>query len=186
MKKIFCTKCDAAIVLGRDKMASAIQNDDGKLCVICPSCGRQLNLRLKTNSSTKSTERKDKPLASITIIENIFGYKQNFLLYEGANCIGRRNKDTKTDIAIITADPSMDRHHCMIICKTNSKGVTKYYLQDNDSMTGTFLLGREIPLREKAILHSGDIITLGATTIIFNDKVEDNNESQVILQDTHK
>ena len=38
----------------------------------------------------------------------------SFPLYVGVNAIGRRNKDTATDIPIITSDPSMDRHHAII------------------------------------------------------------------------
>ena len=41
---------------------------------------------------------------------------------------------------------------------------------DDDSMTGTFVNARELDPGEKRQLSDGDVITLGATSLIFSIK----------------
>ena len=41
---------------------------------------------------------------------------------------------------------------------------------DDDSMTGTFVNARELAPGEKRQLSDGDVITLGATSLIFSIK----------------
>ena len=104
------------------------------------------------------------------MVENGFGYKQTFPLYLGVNRIGRRNKDTETDIPIITGDPSMDRHHAIIKVTQGKTGALRFALSDDDSHVGTFVSGQILGPRESVYLQSGDVITLGATSIIFSDQ----------------
>lgn len=173
MKKIFCNNCDTEITISKEKIQKAIEQTDGRLKIVCHSCLRQLNFRFKSREEKASIQKKkSKIMAKIIVIENVFGYKQVFPLREGENKIGRRNKDTNTDIAIITGDPSMDRHHSIIYCVEKDADRKVFYLQDQDSMTGTFLQGREVKGKEKAILRDGDVITLGATSIIFSENID--------------
>ena len=44
-----------------------------------------------------------------------------------------------------------------------------YVSSDDDSHVGTFVGGRILEPREWCYLESGDVITLGATSIIFSD-----------------
>ena len=101
------------------------------------------------------------------MIENVFGYKQVLPLKEGDNVIGRRNKGTEVDVSIETADPSMDRKHCILNVRCNKQGEVIYTLRDNQSITGTFLMNEILGDKERVRIEEGSIITLGATTLIL-------------------
>ena len=158
MKKIFCPKCDTPIPLTRQRIDEMRAKGEERISLVCPQCARQ------------ATQQAEKPaLGSLTVIENVFAHKQTFPLFLGDNHIGRRNKDTKTDIPIVTADPSMDRHHAMLRISEGKTGRLRFALSDDDSHVGTFVGGRILEPREWCYLESGDVITLGATSIIFSD-----------------
>lgn len=85
----------------------------------------------------------------ITVIENVFGFKQELPLVMGDNVIGRRNKDTDgVDVPIITSDPSMGRKHCVINVKEDKEGKLIYTLRDFPSLTGTFLCSVDLSERK--------------------------------------
>ena len=71
------------------------------------------------------------------------------------------------DVSIETADPSMDRKHCVINVSRNKKGGLVYTLRDNQSITGTFLMNEVLGPKDKVRIEEGSIITLGATTLIL-------------------
>lgn len=166
MKKIFCSRCDSEIALPGEKLQRALSEDEGRLSVVCPSCGKELRIRVKRGLA------KEAPRPSLTMIENAFGYKQYFLLEEGTSSIGRRNKDTEQDISVITSDPSMDRHHALLRVKHPCSGSWQTTLEDDDSMTGVFLRGEELHKGERRRLEDGDVFTLGATSFIYNEPKE--------------
>lgn len=167
MKKIFCPKCDDEITLSDQRLRELKQAEGERIAIVCPSCTHQLRIRLRATESQTSTKEAEY-FGHITILENVFGYKQRFPLSWGLNHIGRRNKDTLTDIPIITGDPSMDRHHCIIKVSQTKKERTLWSLMDNESRVGTFVAGDILGVGEWRHLSDGDIITLGATTIIFS------------------
>lgn len=168
MRQIFCPKCDHAIAITDERLKEWKASGEDKLAVVCTQCAHQMNLRLRT----KTEEQAEAELAQyghITVIENSFGYKQHFALRKGINGIGRRNKDTINDIPIVTADPSMERHHAVITVRQHKKtGRLIYALADNDSRVGTFIHGTLLQPREQYNLSDGDVFTLGATSIIFS------------------
>lgn len=174
MKKIFCPKCDTAIPLSREHLSKLIAQGEERISLVCPQCAHQLNLRLRLpQGQTKAAKqsRPDRPsVGHLVVLENVFGYKQFFPLFLGDNHIGRRNRDTQTDIPVITADPSMDRHHACIRVTEGKTGRLRYALSDDDSRVGTFVGGRILEPREWCYLEPGDVITLGATSIIFSDE----------------
>ena len=174
MKKIFCPKCDTAIPLSREHLSKLIAQGEERISLVCPQCAHQLNLRLRLpQGQTKAAKqsRPDRPsVGHLVVLENVFGYKQLFPLFLGDNHIGRRNRDTQTDIPVITADPSMDRHHACIRVTEGKTGRLRYALSDDDSRVGTFVGGRILESREWCYLEPGDVITLGATSIIFSDE----------------
>ena len=104
---------------------------------------------------------------SVVVVENVFGFKQVLPLKEGDNVIGRRNKGTEVDVSIETADPSMDRRHCVINVRRNKQGKLIYTLRDNQSVTGTFLMNEILGDKDRVRIEEGAIITLGATTLIL-------------------
>ena len=105
----------------------------------------------------------------ITVIENVFGFKQELPLVMGDNVIGRRNKDTDgVDVPIITSDPSMGRKHCVINVKEDKGGKLVYTLRDFPSLTGTFLCSVLVGKKEQVRIGEGAIVTIGATTFILH------------------
>lgn len=168
MKKIFCRHCDYEITISENKLREAKNNNSDKISVICKSCGKQTNIRLVS----KYQSNKNEPLASLIVVENIFGYRQKFLLYEGVNTIGRRNKGTVVDVAIITSDQSMDRNHCIINIIMHRDGSLEAFIEDQDSMTGTFVFGDEVRKNEKVLINDGDVITIGATSLIYAKDID--------------
>lgn len=167
MKRVFCPKCDQMLTLSDERIKEAVTQNEGRLDVVCDMCGHQLRMRINTKRKSDDNDA-DKPLAMLTVVENAFGYKQQFPLLPGSWHIGRRNKDTVVDIPIVTGDPSMDRHHCIIRVEADENGGMRLFLQDNDSHVGTFLAGRLLDAGEWAPLSIGDVITLGATSLIIS------------------
>ena len=83
------------------------------------------------------TEYKE-AFGSITVIENVFGFKQVLPLQEGDNKIGRRCVGTVVNVPIETSDMSMDRTHCIINVKRNKQGNLVYTLRDAPTPDGYF------------------------------------------------
>ena len=77
------------------------------------------------------------------------------------------------DVSIETADPSMDRRHCVINVRRNKQGQLIYTLRDNQSVTGTFLMNEILGDKDRVRIEEGAIITLGATTLILRVANED-------------
>ena len=169
MKRILCPKCDNYITFDETKYT-----EGQSLVFICEHCKKQFAIRIgKTKlKATRKEEVLDEKannanFGSIVVVENVFGYKQVLPLKEGDNVIGRRNKGTDIDVPIETADPSMDRKHCVINVKRNKQGKLVYTLRDNQSITGTFLMNEVLGEKDRVRIEEGTIITLGATTLIL-------------------
>ena len=142
----------------------------------CENCRKQFRIRIGTSKlaatqrdADRRKEVNDIGFGSITVVENVFGFRQNYALKEGDNIIGRYNPGDNITIPIDTNDRSMDRRHCVINVKKEPTGEISYTLRDFPSLTGTFLENRILGDRERARIEDGAIITLGATTIILQE-----------------
>ncbi len=166
MKRIFCPKCDYEIAIPKEKIKQWKEANLQTTAVVCNNCAYQIRLRL-TPPQTKE-ERLE--CGHILILENVFCERQEFPLFLGDNHLGRRNKDSVTDIPIITGDPSMDRHHAIIRVKQMKSGQIKFYIADEDSRVGTFVLGDILAPKEWREINDGAIITLGATSVILSSE----------------
>ena len=171
MKRILCPKCDNYITFDETKYS-----EGQSLVFICEHCKKQFSIRIgKTKlKATRKEEVLDEQAnscnyGSVVVVENVFGYKQVHPLKEGDNVIGRRNKGTEVDVSIETADPSMDRHHCIINVSRNKQGKLIYTLRDGLSNTGTFLMNEILGSKDRIRINEGAIITIGATTIILRE-----------------
>lgn len=169
MKKIPCPKCGEYITFDEK-----LYDKDQKLVFVCGSCHKQFVIRIgktklleKEKAKELQRQREDAALGYVTVVENVFGYKQIFPLKEGDNVIGRKNAGTEVDIAIESSDRSMDRKHC-VIRMSRSGGKLAYTLRDCNSLTGTFYMNEVLGPKEQVTLSEGDVITLGATTLIFH------------------
>ena len=142
---------------------------------VCDQCKKQFSIRL--GKSKMSATRKEEKIneeefceafGNITVIENVFGFKQVLPLQEGDNVIGRRCIGTVINVPIETSDMSMDRIHCIIQVKRNKQGELVYTLRDAPSLTGTFLNNEILGDKDRVRLDDGAIVTIGATTFILH------------------
>ncbi|MGL5937305.1 MAG: FHA domain-containing protein [Phocaeicola sp.] len=169
MKRVRCPKCDNFITFDETKYP-----EGQSLVFVCEECKKEFGIRLgKTKlDATRREEVLDEQanqdeLGSVVVVENVFGFKQVLPLVAGDNYVGRRNKGSEVQVPIETADPSLDRKHCVIHAKRNKDGETIYTLRDNHSVTGTFLMNELLGAKERIRMEDGAIITLGATTLIL-------------------
>lgn len=175
MKRVRCPKCDNYITFDETQYKAGQQ-----LVFECHECHKQFGVRIGT-SKVKET-RKDEildecanndKLGSIIVIENVFHYKQVIPLEMGDNVFGRYIQGTNINKPIETVDPSVDTKHCIIRVQRNKKGNIQYILRDNISNTGTFYMNEILKDVDRVKLQNGDIITIGATTLILRTEDED-------------
>lgn len=141
MKRVRCPKCDNFITFDEKKYT-----EGQSLVFQCPDCGKQFGIRIGV-SKLRNTQKEDVPEENaegsecgyITVIENVFHYKQVIPLHMGVNVIGRYMKNSGVNCAIETNDPSIDINHCSITVSRDKKGDLKYVLKDGPSYTGTFV-----------------------------------------------
>lgn len=165
MKRIRCPKCDEAILFDET------QYEPGRILVFeCPGCSKKFKLRMpQPVSEQKAEEAGPVVYGHLVVLENAFHFKQEIPLYEGENVVGRLVKGTKANAAIKTVDPSVDTTHCMVTVKPLPGGKAKFTLRDAPSNTGTFLHNELLGVKERVIISDGDIITIGATTMILRE-----------------
>lgn len=169
MKRIRCPKCENYLTFDETKYT-----EGQSLVFECEHCKKQFSIRLgKTKMQVPQKEEKPdeeefkEAFGNITIIENVFGFKQVLPLQEGDNIIGRRCVGTVINVPIESSDMSMDRRHCVINVKRNKQGELIYTLRDAPSLTGTFLNNEILNDRDRIRIEDGAIVTIGATTFIL-------------------
>ena len=169
MKRIRCPKCENYLTFDETKYT-----EGQSLVFVCENCKKQFSIRLgKTKMKVPQKEERldeteyKEAFGSITVIENVFWYKQVLTLQEGDNKIGRRCVGTVINVPIETSDMSMDRNHCVINVKRNKQGKLVYTLRDAPSLTGTFLNNEILGDKDRVRIEDGAIVTIGATTFIL-------------------
>jgi uncharacterized protein YbaR (Trm112 family) len=183
MKRVRCPKCENYITFDETKYAAG-----QSLVFQCPECNKQFGIRIGTSKLRNTQKEENKMMAennaaqdqeemtcgSIVVIENVFHYKQIIPLRMGDNVIGRHQKGNPINTPFETVDPSVDLNHCTINVSRDKQGRLKYILRDNNSNTGTFVENVEIPPRERRVIESGALFTIGATRIILKGPEEEN------------
>ena len=172
MKRIRCPKCDEAILFDET------QYEPGRILVFqCPECNKQFKIRMPRPKQEDEEYDEEEPVyGKLVVLENAFHFKQEIFLHEGENVIGRLVKGSKINSPIKTVDPSIDTTHCIITVKLRKDKDPLYVLRDAPSNTGTFLQNEILGDKEQAYIHEGDIITIGATTMIFRQNIEEEEE----------
>mgnify|MGYP000103335178 FL=1 len=166
MKRIRCPKCDEAILFDETKYES------GRILVFeCPECHKQFKIRIPQPKVAQPEDETNEPEETIygklVVLENAFHFKQEIPLYAGENIVGRLIKGSHANAAIKTVDPSMDTTHCIITVTPRADGTARFVLRDAPSNTGTFLQNEILSDRDRVNITEGDIITIGATTMIL-------------------
>ena len=113
MKRIRCPKCENYLTFDETKYT-----EGQSLVFVCDQCKKQFSIRLG-KSKMKAPQKEERPdeaefkeaFGSITVIENVFGFKQVLPLQEGDNIIGRRCVGNVIDVPIETSDMSMERRN---------------------------------------------------------------------------
>lgn len=174
MKRIRCPKCENYITFDETKYS-----EGQSLVFVCQDCKKQFSIRLgktKMNAPRKEEQLDEQAFqeefGSITVIENVFGFKQVLPLQEGDNIIGRRQPGAPIQVPIETSDRSMDRLHCIINVRRNKQGKILYTLRDAQSLTGTFLNNELLGDKDRVLIDDGAIVTIGATTFILRTAKE--------------
>ena len=171
MKRIRCPKCEESIVFDENLY------EQGRVLVFeCQYCHKQFKIRIPnvdSGVSDKDHEEEQNVLGWIIVIENVFHLKQYIPLKLGVNKIGRWVKGTKANAAIRTVDPSVDTTHCIINVRIQNNQ-PHFVLYDGPSGTGSFFNNDLLGVNEKVVLSDGDIITIGASTLIFSTSEPDN------------
>ena len=170
MKRIRCPKCENYLTFDETKYT-----EGQSLVFVCDHCKKQFSIRLG-KTKMKATQKEEKvneeefreAYGNITVIENVFGFKQVLPLQEGDNVIGRRCVGAVINVPIETSDMSMDRIHCIINVKRNKQGQLIYTLRDAPSLTGTFLNNEILGDKDRVRLDNDAIVTIGATTFILH------------------
>ena len=162
MKRIRCPKCEEPILFD-----DSLYSPGRTLVFQCPACNKQFKIKIPSEKKEEAENIKE-PLGCVVVVENVFHFKQEIPLYDGKNIIGRSVKGTSANAAIKTVDPSIDTTHC-VITVSEVKGKRRFVLKDAQSNTGTFFMNHVLGPKETVTLADGDIITLGATTLIFKD-----------------
>lgn len=170
MKRVRCPKCDNFIIFDEKKY-----KEGQSLVFVCPNCGKQFGIRMGV-SKLRNTQKEDNPeenangceFGYLTVIENVFHYKQIIPLRLGMNVIGRYMKGSAVNCPIETNDPSMDITHCKIKVSKDKRGNIKYELSDGPSYTGTFVDNEILGDRETRLIENGSLFTIGATSIILH------------------
>lgn len=165
MKRVSCPKCGNYITF--DENAYPVNRI---LVFICPACNKQFKVRCKP---TEEPKRDEQVYGTIIVVANTFHERQEIPLHYGENIIGRYVKGTQANAPIITSDPSIDTTHCIITVKETKKGCINFILRDAPSNTGTFYQDEILRDQDRINLEDGDIITIGATTMIFKIKEEE-------------
>lgn len=169
--RIRCPKCDEPIPFEKDAYPP------GQVLVFtCPSCNKQFKIRTPKAKAESNTENEAEEVASVVVVENAFHLRQVIPLPEGDNVIGRFVRGTKANAAFKTVDPSVDTTHCIINTKKMANGEYAYTLRDAQSNTGTFFMDHLLGNKERVRLSEGNIITIGATTLIFRENSNDGGE----------
>lgn len=172
MKRVRCPKCDNFLTFDESKY-----NEGESLVFECDQCGKKFSIRLG-KSQVRNLQKEEKPEENIaespygyiSVIENVFCYKQIIPLQEGDNVIGRRSRNTEINTPIETSDTSVDRKHCNINVKRNKQGKLIYTLNDAPSLTGTFLMNELLGDKDKIRIEDGAVVNIGATTFILHTR----------------
>lgn len=171
MKRIRCPKCGSPIAFDETRYEPGTS-----LVFECTECRKQFRLRLPSRAQEAEEEQEAPVLARLTVVENGFQQRQVINLVEGENVIGRHVRGTGINAPITTVDPSIDTTHCIINISRRRDGSLRYLLRDAPSGTGTFLGAGILGDRDRVPLEDGDVITIGAATMIFRSVLTEEDE----------
>ncbi len=195
MKHLRCPKCHERIPFDETGYAPG-----SVLVFCCPACRKEFKVRVNVASVAPKKEAlyrqddvqgQDKEINlelprsgglttgedvagfHLTVLENEFQKRQVLTFHMGRNVIGRYVRGAKADAPILTVDPSIDTTHSIVTLTARASGGVQAAIADAPSGTGTFVGGEILGDRERRPLRDGDVVTLGAATLIVSFGAEE-------------
>lgn len=158
-------------------------NNEPQRQITCPNCGKNLIIpfymlnKPKVDENEAKTELTPKPgggdRTQLGGFQNVMsscalecnGHRQN--LDVGTYRVGRMAHTSQADVQIPTQDGFMSRQHAIITVRRLADGSLKADIRDDQSKNGTRVNNVPLGPGDAIVLHNGDRIQMGETTVIF-------------------
>jgi hypothetical protein len=180
MISLKCPHCRVALKVDEKKIP------EGIVSFPCPKCKRDIPVSYLDSIASSTSEAGgtlvvfrngassgaggETKSARLTVLPNAETPLQEFILGEGILTVGREAKVSTASICIHTSDKLMSRSHIMLETRKNPKSGGYFYcLSDNNSKNNTLYNGKRLDSGDVMVLKDNDEITLGNTTLRFNE-----------------
>ena len=170
MISIKCPHCQVSLKVNEGKLPLGITSFK------CPNCKQSIPMSLVTGNGGNGTDNEPetvllhpvKPgIGRLEVQPNDLTPSQTIPLTEGTLIIGRKSKNSTASHPIETQDLLMSRSHICIQVEADGKGGYKHLLKDNNSKNHTLYKHHYLEKDEVVVLHDGDEIVIGRTTLLF-------------------
>ena len=146
----------------------------------CPNCGKHIVIPFyKIKPEDGETQLDGQPGAQATQMggQNV-DQKSCYLLYNGRkyelaigqNCVGRRAMTSSADVQIDTDDRFFSREHMLINVRRLPDGGIKVDVSNYKNKNATYVNNNLLEQGDAIVLHDGDKILVGASTLTFHTK----------------
>lgn len=144
----------------------------------CPNCGKQIDVPFhKLSADDGETRLGDRPSSGATQLGgfNLQHMSCHLLLdgkpYDlqmGRNSVGRAASSSNADVQLDTTDKFMSRQHVVINVRRLPDGSIKCDISNDKNKNSTRVNNYTLGPDDAIVLHDGDRITMGDTTITFH------------------
>ena len=160
-KRCRCPKC---------KTVFDVTNPDGKdvLRISCPGCGVNLKVNFqphKVEDENKTVFRNKSKRQCAIVLKG-----ERYMLPQGKNTIGRRAQSSQATLQLPVNDKYLSRSHVEIEVTTTASGTVIAMLKNHKNKNATSVNGVILGESDVANLKHGDTITMGMTTVIFENE----------------
>lgn len=145
----------------------------------CPNCGKKILMRYQQHDDDDGdTNLGGKPVSGATQLGGLnvqhmsshlmFGGRR-YDLQVGPNSVGRKASTSTADIKIDTDDLYMSRAHAIINVRRLPDGGIKCDITNDKNKNTTRVNGNIVGPDDAIVLHDGDRIQMGNTTVTFHN-----------------
>ena len=169
--EIICPQCHVRLSVTNSK------NEEVKR-IKCPNCGKQIDIRFKRPVQEDGAtvlggipSGGETQLGPVSVSRKKAYLEFNGVRYNleiGRNAIGRKAKTSSADVQIDTDDRYMSRQHVVINVRRLPDGSIKCDISNDKNKNSTRVNNYTLGPDDAIVLHDGDRITMGDTTITFH------------------
>ena len=145
----------------------------------CPNCGKVIEVPFHQHPTEDgATQLGGRPVSGETqlggfnVMHNScylkFGDKR-YDLQVGSNSVGRKANSSQADVQIDTEDRYMSRQHAIINVRRLPDGSIKCDISNDKNKNATSINGALLLQGDAIVLHDGDLIQMGNTTVTFHN-----------------